>query len=67
MDQVNIRRGGDGVRRRGLAGLRELLAEGRLNAVQRLREVIGDIIGQALAREDVAQDPTEAIASVWFG
>ena len=48
----DIRRGGDRVRRRGLAGLRQLLAERGLDAVQRLRQPIGDVVGQAFARQD---------------
>jgi hypothetical protein len=41
-----------GARRRGLTRLRQLLAEGAFDAVQRARQPIGDIIRQTLAHQD---------------
>ena len=49
MDQRRIRRSRDRVRGRGLAGLRQFLAERGLGPVQRARQTIGDIVGQIRA------------------
>ena len=51
MDQCRIRRGGDRVCGRRLAGLRQLLAQRSLGAVQRARQPVGDVVRQAFARE----------------
>src|SRR5436309_2753210 len=52
MDQLDARRRGNRVRGGGFAGLRELPAERALDPVQRPRQPIGDVIGQALARQN---------------
>jgi len=54
MNQFLARRGGDRVRGGGFAGLRQLLAERRLGAMQRLRQPIGDRIRQGFPNQDVA-------------
>ena len=45
MNQFHARRRRHRVRRRGLAGLRQFLAERGLDAMQRARQPVGDIIG----------------------
>ena len=51
MDQRRVRRGGNRVRGRRLAGLRQFLAQRGLTPVQRTRQPVRDVVGQAFARE----------------
>jgi len=52
MNQSCVRRGGNRVRRRGLAGLSQFLAKTILDPVQRAGQPIGDVVGQAFACEN---------------
>jgi len=54
MDQRHVGGCGDRVCGRGLAGLRELLAKFALDAVQRARQMIGDVVRQVFAHQDEA-------------
>src|SRR5258705_536226 len=57
MDQLRNRRRSHRVRGCRLAGLRQFLAERAFDAVQRTRQMIGDIIRQAFAHQDKTPRP----------
>src|ERR1700730_7538507 len=57
MDQIRVRRSGNGIDRGGLTNIGQLLAECALNTMQRARQVIGDVVGQAFADQDETPRP----------